>query len=81
MAELFGAGAGAAADADAAPERVGSGVVTPGCVGPMNWLHWAMVSALGFTWYEPQAGFTTMLSRSTWPMLSSGFEVSVCQKK
>jgi hypothetical protein len=37
-------GAPAAEDALAAdpPDAVGSGVVTPGCVGPRNWLQLAM---------------------------------------
>jgi len=43
------AGAGAAGAAAAAPACVGSGVVTPGCVGPRNWLHFSMCAAFGLT--------------------------------
>jgi len=34
----------------AAPVLVGSGVVTPGCVGPRNWLHLSRSALLGLTW-------------------------------
>ena len=46
--------------------------MTPGCVGPRNWLHWAMQLRARLHLSSCEHGLTTMLSRSTCPTSSSG---------
>ena len=61
------------------PTAVGSGVVTPGCVGPRNWLHWAIRSRARLHLVRPSTGSRRCSAAARGRCRRAGCVDSVCQ--